>query len=275
MIYRMVDKNTKVELDEERVVAIKKNPLRLEFSHRNKNDGSRSFWQAPVAAVEKLVTETVDYATKASQSSTIGMGWSSPEITTATYDGLWKALAYKARNPDLFMDVTNVTLEEGPGYLKRSKTITATNQRVTEHIYAKEREGEMIYRMVDQNTKAELGEERVVAVKKDPLRLEFFHRHSVDGYRSFCQAPVTIVQKLVNDTIDFATKGSVSPTIGMGWTSPEITTATYDGLWRALIYKARNPQKFMEVTNVVVDDRPGFLVRFMTITASNQRVTEH
>merc|ERR1719216_302707 len=213
MIYRMVDKNTKVELDEERVVAIKKNPLRLEFCHRNKNDGSRSFWQAPVAAVEKLVTDTVDYATKASPSATIGMGWSSPEITTATYDGLWKALVYKARNPEKFMDVTNVVVVDRPGYLKRSKTITATNQRVTEHIYTKEREGEMVYRMVDQSTRAELEEERVVAVKKDPLRLEFFHRHSVDGYRSFWQAPVAVVQKLVNDTIDFATKASPSTTI--------------------------------------------------------------
>merc|ERR1719216_354906 len=33
------------------------------------------------------------------------------------------------------------------------------------------------------------------------------------------------------------------PVVGMGWTSPEVTTSSSDGLWEALIFKARNPAK--------------------------------
>ena len=48
----------------------------------------------------------------------------------------------------------------------------------------------------------------------------------------------------------------------MGWTSPEVTTATWDGLWAALVEKARNPMKFkMDVSDVTVVDKPGYLAR--------------
>ena len=54
-----------------------------------------------------------------------------------------------------------------------------------EHIYASERNGEMIYRLVDPQTKRETDDERVIAVKEGPLRMEFFHRHVSDGFRMF------------------------------------------------------------------------------------------
>ena len=73
-----------------------------------------------------------------------------------------------------------------------------------------------------------------------------------------------------------AKKAAGAGVVGMGWSSPEVTTSTWDGLWEALIYKARNPQKFkMDVSNVSVADRPGFLARSMTINSTGANVAEH
>jgi len=63
--------------------------------------------------------------------------------------------------------------------------------------------------------------------------------------------------------------------VGMGWTSPEVTSTTLDGLWAAMVYKARYPQKFMGVSNVTVVDRPGFVARPMTINPTGKRSEEH
>ena len=124
------------------------------------------------------------------------MGWTSPEVSTATWDGLWAALVEKARNPVKFkMDVSDVTVVDRPGYLARSMIINPTGKRVEEHIYASERKGEMIYRLVDPQTKRETDDERVIAVKEGPLRMEFFHRHVSDGYRMFWKAPVDSVKQ--------------------------------------------------------------------------------
>merc|ERR1712062_784701 len=83
------------------------------------------------------------------------------------------------------MDVSNVSVADRPGFLARSMTINPTGANVTEHIYANERQGEIIYRIVDPKTKRETDDERVIAVKEGPLRMEFFHRHVSDGYRSY------------------------------------------------------------------------------------------
>ena len=41
-----------------------------------------------------------------------------------------------------------------------------------------------------------------------------------------------------------ARKAAGAGVVGMGWSSPEATTSTWDGLWEALIYEARDLQKF-------------------------------
>ena len=71
------------------------------------------------------------------------------------------------------MDVSDVTVVDRPGYLARSMIINPTGKRVEEHIYASERKGEMIYRLVDPQTKSETDDERVIAVKEGPLRMSF------------------------------------------------------------------------------------------------------
>ena len=71
------------------------------------------------------------------------------------------------------------------------------------------------------------------------------------------------------------TATSAGGPVGMGWTSPTVTSTTLDGLWAAMVYKARNPQKFMDVSNVTVVDRPGFIARSMTINPNGKRSEEH
>merc|ERR1719471_1482035 len=102
------------------------------------------------------------------------------------------------------MDVSDVVVVDRPGFLARSMTVNATKARVEEHIYANERSGEMIYRLVDPTSKRET--EKVIAVKESPLRMEFFHRHVSDGYRSYWQAPVDTVQKMLQELINYAAK---------------------------------------------------------------------
>merc|ERR1719195_1594478 len=111
-------------------------------------------------------------AKKAAGAGVVGMGWPSPEVTTSTWDGLWEALIYKARNPQKFkMDVSNVSVADRPGFLARSMTINPTGANVTEHIYANERQGEIIYRIVDPKTKRETDDERVIAGKEGVVGL--------------------------------------------------------------------------------------------------------
>merc|ERR1719464_634060 len=144
---------------------------------------------------------------KAVSGQRVGMGWTSPEVTTSTWDGLWEALIFKARNPEKFkMDVSNVVVADRPGYLARSMTINSSGASVQEHIYASERKGEIMYRIVDPVTKRETDDERVIAVKEGPLRMEFFHRHVSDGYRTYWQAPLGSVKQMVQELVDYAAK---------------------------------------------------------------------
>ena len=96
----------------------------------------------------------------------------------ATTDTLWEALVYNARNPQKFMDVSDVSVTDCKGFLGRTMTVNASKGVMTEHIYASERKGEISYRIVDPDSNMrETDDERVIAVKEEPLRLvEFFHR---------------------------------------------------------------------------------------------------
>merc|ERR1712241_748950 len=199
------------EGEEERVFALRADPLRFEMFSRHSKIGMRLDWQAPRALANEIFDRT---AKAAASSQCVGMGWTSPEVTTATWDGLWAALVFKARNPEKFkMDVSDVVVADRPGYLARSMTINPTGKRVEEHIYASERKGEIIYRVVDAATKRETDDERVIAVKEGPLRMEFFHRHVSDGFRMYWKAPVASVKAMVNELVEYAAtteaKGSV------------------------------------------------------------------
>merc|ERR1711963_461920 len=275
--YRPVDNN--VESEEERVFALRTDPLRLEMFKRNSKDEMRLDWQAPrslcvpvfdatAAAALQITTQGAPAKTTTS-GQVVGMGWTSPEITTSTWDGLWEALIFKARSPEKFkMDVSNVVVADRPGYLARSMTINPTGKRVEEHIYASERKGEIIYRLVDPITKGETDDERVIAVKENPLRMEFFHRHVSDGYRMYWQAPVESVQDMLQELVDYASKGEGQEVVGLGIRSKEIKGVSHDSLWRSMVLSIRDPARFFSCSDVAIKDCTGFVQR--TITAGSE-----
>merc|ERR1712079_527090 len=213
-------------------------------------------------------------ATKGATAKTggvVGMGWSSPEVKTSSWDGLWEALVFKARNPQKFkMDVSNVTVADRPGFLARTMTINPTGANVTEHIYANERQGEIIYRIVDPKTKSETDDERVIAVKEGPLRMEFFHRHVSDGYRTYWQAPLDSVKQMVDELIDYAAKNEVKGgVVGLGIRSAEITGVSHDSLWRAMTSSIRDPARFFACSDVSIQECAGFVQRTITANVEN------
>jgi len=201
------------------------------------------------------------------------MGWTSPEITGASYDGIWEALVDKARCPEKYMDVSNVTVADRAGFLARSMTVNAKQKRVEEHIYACEEKSEIIYRVVDGHTKRETDDEKVMAVKQEPLRIEFFHRHVSDGYRKFWPAPVTVVQSMLKDIISAAsTMDTQTGIVGLGVQSEPIFGVTHDSMWRALVESIREPHRFYKASGVKIEDCNGFVRR--TSTVNGKTTTE-
>jgi len=236
----------------------------------------RAAWKlAQNQAAGPIATMGASVKTTTSGSAVVGMGWTSPEVTTSTWDGLWEALIFKARNPQKFkMDVSDVVVADRPGYLARSMTINPTGKRVQEHIYASERKCEIIYRVVDPETKRETDDERVIAVKEGPLRMEFFHRHVSDGYRSYWQAPVDSVKAMVQELVDYAAKtegkGGV---VGLGIRSEEIKGVSHDSIWRSMMESIREPARFYACSDVSIKECKGFLQR--TITANGETYVEN
>merc|ERR1719323_1099621 len=281
--YRPVENN--VEAEEERVFALRTDPLRLEMFKRHSKDEMRLDWQAPrslcvpvfdatATAARQITTQGAPVKTTTS-GQVVGMGWTSPEVTTSTWDGLWEALIFKARNPEKFkMDVSNVVVADRPGYLARSMTINSSGASVQEHIYASERKGEIMYRIVDPGTKRETDDERVIAVKEGPLRMEFFHRHVSDGYRTYWQAPLDSVKQMVQELVDYAAqtegKGGV---VGLGIRCEEIKGVSHDALWRSMMESIREPARFFPCSDVSVKECKGFVQR--TLTANGETYLEN
>jgi len=214
-------------------------------------------------------------AKTAASGQVVGMGWTSQEVKTSTWDGLWAALIFKARNPAKFkMDVSDVIVADRPGYLARSMTINSSGAKVQEHIYASERKGEIMYRLVDPETKRETDDERVIAVKESPLRMEFFHRHVSDGYRSFWKAPLDNVKQMVQELVDYAAqtegKGGV---VGLGIRSEEIKGVSHDSIWRSMMESIREPARFFACSDVSIKECKGFMQR--TVTANGETYLEN
>merc|ERR1740129_1792205 len=274
-----------VEAEEERAFALRKDPLRFEMFCRHSKDEMRLDWQAP----RSICTDVFDQTTTAAKSlaagktpssaktsgQPVGMGWTSPAVTTSTWDGLWAALIQKARNPEKFkMDVSNVVVADRPGYLARSMTINPTGKRVEEHIYASERKGEVIYRLVDPETKKETDDERVIAVKEGPLRMEFFHRHVSDGFRMYWQAPVDSVTDMVQELVDYAASNEgTGDLVGLGVLYTEIKGVSHDSLWRSMMLSLRDPARFFPCSGVSVKECSGYVQR--TITAGSDTYLEN
>merc|ERR1719240_2593971 len=135
----------------------------------------------------------------------VGFGWKSKEFT-CSHDAVFEALQFKARNPDKFMDVTDVKVLDEAGYLSRTMTIKATGKTVSERIILNPLVGEVIFQPVNPETGRLEHEERVIAVHDEPNHLEFYQRDAVDGMRTPWAVPITVVQGAATEVIAVAMK---------------------------------------------------------------------
>merc|ERR1719189_3092682 len=133
----------------------------------------------------------------------------------------------------------------------------------------------MVYRVVDAKTGRESDDERVISIRKDPLRLEFFHRHATDGYRSYWAAPTKVVSSLVNGIVGLGLKLETnnSDNVGLGVHSKPIEGVSVDAMWKAMLTCVREPTKFMKIKVVKITDNDGFLTR--TVMAGDKTVTDN
>merc|ERR1712018_17358 len=130
------------------------------------------------------------------------------------------------------MKVDNVTTRDMPGYMQRSMRLLDKpgTPVVTDNIRVLETAQEITFRAVMNGQETE--EERVFAVRSDPLRMEMWKRHSRDEMRLDWQAPRAVVNDIFKAVSAAASPpiiaqclgsrpqvGSCEKFIGMGWTS--------------------------------------------------------
>merc|ERR1711992_234432 len=107
-----------------------------------------------------------------------------------------------------------------------------------------------------------------------PLRMEFFHRHVSDGYRSYWQAPVDTVKQMVQELVDYAAKNEgKGGVVGLGIRSEEIKGVSHDALWRSMMLSIREPARFFPCTGISIKGCNGFVQR--TITAGSETYLEN
>merc|ERR1712012_723996 len=231
----------------ERVLAIHNGPLRIEFFERNAVDFMRTNWTAPTSIARATFENIVRMAKKleAKSSSVIGLGLASKPMTGMTQDALWKAMLYSVRNPDKCgMKVDNVRTKDVPGFLKKPGYLQRSMRllekpgtpTVTDNIRVFESAQEITYRPVEGGKESD--QERVFALRTDPLRCEMFCRNAADKMRIDWTAPRAVANEVFN-SVTAGDESSSTPTtgvIGMGWTSSEIVGASTDTLWEALVF---------------------------------------
>merc|ERR1719360_261459 len=111
-------------------------------------------------------------------------------MTGVTEDTLWKAMLTAMKNPDKFgMKVDSVRVQDMSGYMQRSMRLLEKpgSPTVTDNIRVMEGAREILYRPVKNGQESE--EERVFALRTEPLRFEMFSRHARDKMRFDWTAP--------------------------------------------------------------------------------------
>merc|ERR1711884_279471 len=275
IIYRIVDPKTKSETDDERVIAVKEGPLRMEFFHRHVSDGYRSYWEAPLDSVMQMVEELVDYAAKnEGKGGVVGLGIRSEEIKGVSHDSLWRSMMESIRDPARFFACSNVSIKECQGFVQR--TITANGETYLENIYSDEPSCEIVYRKLFNGSETDT--ERVVALRTHPLQIEFHQRNSADGFRVQWDmpksAPLDSVEAFVREAKRM--EGAPPTTVGYGITSDPIRDLSYDSLFAAVDLSIKEPWRVIKVdqTGCSVEDCNGYTLRKMKLLATGENVVE-
>jgi len=191
----------------ERVLAIHSGPLRIEFFERNAAGLMRTNWTAPASIARQTFENIVRVAKKleSKSSDVIGLGLASKPMTGLTQDSLWKSMLFCVRNPDKCgMKVDNVKTKDvpgymkSPGYLQRSMRLLEKpgTPTVTDNIRVFENAQEITYRPVDAGVESE--QERVFALRSNPLRCELFCRNAKTEMRIDWQAPSAVGNEVFN-----------------------------------------------------------------------------
>merc|ERR1712241_1157043 len=192
--------------DVERVLAINK-PLRLEFCERSARSGLRVDWKAPYSMARDTFSKIVQIAKtiETKSSDVVGYGLASKPLSGASQDELWKAMLFAMRNPaECGLKVDSVAIRDMNGFMQRSMRLVEKSGKptVTDNIRVLEQAQEITYRPVTGGQEGE--EERVFALRTDPLRLEMFTRHSKDGMRLDWQAPCAVANEIFDRTAEVA-----------------------------------------------------------------------
>merc|ERR1712039_978878 len=139
---------------------------------------------------------------ESSSSDVVGYGLGSKPLTDLSQDTLWKAMLYAMRNPaECGLKVDGVSVRDMSGYMQRTMRILEKpgSPTVTDNIRVIESAKEITYRPVVNNVESE--EERVFALRADPLRLEMFCRKSKDEMHLDWQAPRSVCVPVFDATV--------------------------------------------------------------------------
>merc|ERR1712242_52908 len=194
--------------DVERVLAIN-TPLRLEFYERSARSGLRVDWKAPFEMARDTFSNIVQIAKKieANSSDVVGYGLASKPITNMSEDTAWKAMLYTMSNPaECGLNVDQVFLQNKLGFMQRSMRLLEKpgSPTVTDNLRVIESSREITYRSVVNAVESQ--EEKVFALRKDPLRFEMFCRNAGDSMRLDWQAPRSICTAVFDQTAAASTR---------------------------------------------------------------------
>jgi len=183
---------------------------------------------------------------------TIGFGIAS-KPPSVSQEALLQALLFAMRQPvEAGRKVTNVFLHD----MDKPDSPTENDK-----VRVIESSQEITYSPAGNHRTS--GEEQVIALRKDPTCLEMFCRNPGHGRKIDWSAPRSLALRIFDAVATAATR-----------VSEGATTCTPDDLWAAMAFRARNPQKSSDVSNVTGLHRQHFTERGMT-TKTGMRVVEH
>merc|ERR1712227_699338 len=138
---------------------------------------------------------------ESSSSDVVGYGLASKPVTGVSQDALWRAMLYAMRNPAVCgLKVDGVSVRDMSGYMQRTMRLLEKpgSPTVTDNIRVIESAKEIIYRPVTNGQESD--EERVFALRTEPLRFEMFSRHARDKMRFDWTAPRSVAISVFDAT---------------------------------------------------------------------------
>lgn len=138
----------------------------------------------------------------------VGLGASSGELAGASRAHLLKALMSAIDHPGrLIPGVTSVIVRPAVGEAGEEgalwRSMTVKGERIVEHIYANPAAGEVRFVALDDDER-EGGAEIVHALRRSPLRLEYFQRCRQTGERLHWDAPIDSALQSIEATVSLA-----------------------------------------------------------------------